>query len=205
MTRASHQERGDETVDVAFFARPTLIVARELLGCVVVSTIGGVTTSGRIVETEGYLDEQDLASHAGRLKRGRAAMSGRPGLAYVYRSMGIHAMLNVVTEGEGTAGAVLIRALEPIDGIETMRSRRGGVPDRLLCAGPGRLCQALGITLEAHGVDLTREDVLWIDAGERPASISTSGRIGISRAVEEPWRFFETDNHHVSVHRRGTI
>jgi DNA-3-methyladenine glycosylase len=157
------------------------------------------------VEVEGYLDETDLASHAGKLKRGRAAMVGQAGLAYVYRSMGIHVMLNVVTEEEGTAGAVLIRALEQATGVEEMRRRRGVEDVRLLCSGPGRLCQALGVTLEEHGVDLTVPGRLWIEAGDAPGSVMVSGRIGISKAVEEPWRFFEAGSRFVSVHRRGRV
>ena len=189
----------------AFFARPTLVVTRDLLGCVVHSTIGGVVTSGRIVETEGYGDETDLASHAGKLKRGREAMTGRPGLAYVYRAMGIHMMLNVVTGEEGRAGAVLIRALEPVTGVEVMRERRGVGDVRSLCSGPGRLCQALGVTMEEHGLDVTIPGRLWIEPGVAPAAVMVSGRIGISKATEEPWRFFEARSRFVSVHRRGTV
>ncbi|HEY7034449.1 MAG TPA: DNA-3-methyladenine glycosylase [Thermomicrobiales bacterium] len=189
-----------------FFARPTLEVARSLLGCVVQTSLTGGEASGRIVEVEGYLDSSDLASHAARLRRGRVlAMFGPPGIAYVYRSMGLHAMLNVVTEPEGVAGAVLIRALEPIAGLEVMRARRGIEDKRLLCSGPGRLCQALGIALDDHGVDVTASDRLWIGHGAGPVSVSASRRIGISKAVEAPWRFFETDSPFVSVHRRGTV
>jgi DNA-3-methyladenine glycosylase len=132
-------------------------------------------------------------------------MFGPPGIAYVYRSMGIHVMLNLVTEAEGRAGAVLLRALEPLSGTALMRSRRGVDDVRLLCAGPGRLCQALGITLGDHGIDLTGGDRIWITAGQCVDSVSVSGRIGISRAVEEPWRFFETGSPFVSVHRRGMV
>jgi DNA-3-methyladenine glycosylase len=162
--------------------------------------------SGRIVEVEGYRDASDLASHAARLRQGRVrAMFGRPGIAYVYRSMGLHAVLNVVTEPDGTAGAVLIRALEPVIGLELMRIRRGSEDFRLLCSGPGRLCQAMGIGLEDHGVDLTAGERIWIEPGPGVASVSVSGRIGISREVEAPWRFFETGSPFVSAHRRGTV
>jgi DNA-3-methyladenine glycosylase len=188
------------------FARPTLEVARSLLGCVVHTAMPAGEASGRIVEVEGYLGASDLASHAARLKRGPVlAMSGPPGIAYVYRSMGIHAMLNVVTEPEGSTGAVLIRALEPLSGLDLMRTRRGVADPRLLCSGPGRLCQALGIGLEDHGIDLTTSERIWITAGERVPSVSVSGRIGISRAVEQPWRFFEIDSPFVSAHRRGSV
>lgn len=193
-------------LDREFFARPTLEVARSLLGCVVGTSVAEGEASGRIVEVEGYLDASDLASHAARLKRGRVlSMTGVPGIAYVYRSMGIHAMLNIVTEPEGGTGAVLVRALEPLTGLEVMRTRRGVEDARLLCLGPGRLCQALGIGLDDHGVDLVVSDRIWIVAGPGPRSVSVSGRIGISRAVENPWRFFETGSRYVSVHRRGTV
>jgi DNA-3-methyladenine glycosylase len=193
-------------LDRDFYTRPTLDVARSLLGCVVWTSKQDGETNGRIVEVEGYLDASDLASHAARLRHGRVlSMSGPPGIAYVYRSMGIHAMLNVVTEPEGCTGAVLIRALEPLSGLELMRARRGVNDVRLLCSGPGRLCQALGIGLDDHGTDLTASDRIWIVAGSGVGSVSVSGRIGISRAVVEPWRFFETGNRFVSVHRRGTV
>lgn len=193
-------------LDRAFFARQTLAVARDLLGCEVRSQTAAGEVSGRIVEVEGYLDASDPASHAARLKNGRVrSMFGPPGIAYVYRSMGLHAILNVVTEPEGTAGAVLIRALEPVVGIELMRARRDVEDVRLLCSGPGRLCQALGIGLDDHGIDLTTSERIWIVAGSAPGSISVGGRIGISRAVNQPWRFFETGNRFVSSHRRGSV
>ena len=193
-----------ERLERAFFARPTLEVARGLLGCVLVSERGEGRTSGRIVETEGYLGTGDPASHAARLRSGRVvAMWGPPGITYVYRSYGLHAMLNVVTEPAGTTGAVLIRALEPLDGIEVMRRRRGVEPVRSLCSGPGRLCQAVGIGLDDHGTDLVSSDWLWIAPGEAPAAVSAGGRIGVSHGGEVPWRFFETGSRYVSAHRRG--
>ena len=189
-----------------FFAGPTLAVARALLGCVLVAEGAEGRASGRIVETEGYLGPDDPASHAARLRTGRVeAMWGAPGIAYVYRSYGLHAMLNVVTEPAGMTGAVLIRALEPVDGIELMRRRRGVEAVRLLCAGPGRLCQALGIGLADHGLDLVTSGRLWIERGVAPATVSAGGRIGVSRGGEEPWRFFETGSRFVSAHRRGEV
>ena len=191
-------------LDRAFFARPTLKVARALLGCVLVSELGEGRTSGRIVETEGYLGPDDPASHAARLRRGGVtAMWGAPGIAYVYRSYGVHAMLNVVCEPEGETGAVLIRAVEPVEGIPLMRARRGVESERLLCAGPGRLCRALGIGLGDHGRDLVTDAGLWIESGDGPVGVSVGGRIGISRGMEHPWRFFETGSRYVSAHRRG--
>jgi DNA-3-methyladenine glycosylase len=191
-------------LDRSFFARPTLEVARALLGCVLVSARAEGRTSGRIVETEGYLGPADPASHAARLTRGRVtAMWGPPGFAYLYRSYGIHAMLNVVTEPEGSTGAVLIRALEPLTGIDLMRRRRGVDTVRLLCAGPGRLCQAMGITLGHHGLDLVAGRVLWLEPGPAPESVVVGPRIGVSRGADQPWRFFEAGSGYVSAHRRG--
>jgi DNA-3-methyladenine glycosylase len=171
---------------------------------VVVSETDGGRAAGRIVETEAYLGEDDPASHAARLKRGRVeVMWGEPGIAYVYRSYGIHTMLNVVAEPAGQTGAVLIRALEPVEGIALMRRRRGVEDERLLCSGPGKLCQALGIDLDMHGTDLVTSERLWIAPGEPVGDVSMSGRIGISSGQEHPWRYWITGNPHVSAHRRG--
>ena len=179
-------------------------MARALIGCVLVSDRPEGRTGGRIVETEGYLGPDDPASHAAKRRTGRvAAMWGPPGIAYVYRSYGLHAMLNVVTEPEGATGAVLIRALEPVVGVELMRRRRGLAETRQLCAGPGRLCQALGIGLDDHGTDLVASAQLWIAPGTAPTAISAGVRIGITRGTDVPWRFFETGSPYVSVHRRG--
>jgi DNA-3-methyladenine glycosylase len=194
---ADHLER-------AFYQRPTVDVARNLLGRMLVSVTPEGRTTGRIVETEAYLGADDPASHAARLRTGRVeAMWGEPGIAYVYRSYGIHAMLNVVTEPLGETGAVLIRALEPVFGVDLMRARRGIEDERLLCSGPGKLCQALAIGLDLHGTDLVSSDRLWISPGETPRDVSTSGRIGISRGQAHPWRFWVTSNPHVSAHRRA--
>lgn len=175
-----------------------------MLGQIVVSDTPEGRTSGHIVETEAYLGPDDPASHAARLKQGRVeAMWGEPGIAYVYRSYGVHAMLNIVSEPKGETGAVLVRALEPLAGIELMQIRRGIERLNLLCSGPGRLCQALGISLDLHGTDLVTSDRLWIAPGETVADISVSGRIGISRGLEHPWRFWVSGNPHVSAHRRA--
>jgi DNA-3-methyladenine glycosylase len=194
----------NDHLERTFYERPTIDVARNLLGQVLVSMTPEGRTAGRIVETEAYLGADDPASHAARLRTGRVeAMWGEPGIAYVYRSYGIHAMLNVVTEPVGSTGAVLIRALEPVIGVDLMRSRRGLDDARLLCSGPGKLCQALGIGLDMHGTDLVTSDKLWISPGETPRDVSTSGRIGISRGQAHPWRFWVTGNPHVSAHRRA--
>lgn len=190
-----------------FLERETVDVAQELIGCHLVSFLGGEHTSGRIIETEAYRGADDLASHSARLRTGRVlVMREQVGIAYVYRSYGIHAMLNVVAHGPGETGAVLIRALQPLDGLDVMRKRRGGLPDRELCSGPGKLCIALGISLEDHGTDLTRSAMLRItstgDGSRHP--VLASARIGISKATDVPWRFFEAGNPFVSAHRRGT-
>ena len=191
-------------LDRSVYARPTPVVARDLLGQIVVSETAEGRTAGRIVETEAYLGPDDPASHAARLKTGRVAvMAGEPGIAYVYRSYGIHAMLNVVAKPPGETGAVLIRALEPLLGLDLMRLRRGVENDRLLCSGPGKLCQALGITLDLHGTELTARDRLWIAAGHLVRDVSTSGRIGISRGQEHPWRYWVSGSPYVSAHRRA--
>jgi DNA-3-methyladenine glycosylase len=194
----------DAHLERAFFERPTVDVARDLLGQVLVSVNAEGRTAGRIVETEAYLGADDPASHAARLRTGRVeSMWGVPGIAYVYRSYGIHAMLNVVTEPLGKTGAVLIRALEPVIGVDLMRTRRGLEDERLLCSGPGKLCQALGIGLDMHGTDFVTSDRLWISPSETPRDVSTSSRIGISRGQAHPWRFWVTGNPHVSAHRRA--
>ncbi len=194
----------DNRLPREFYERPTIEVARNLLGQVVVSDGPPGRTAGRIVETEAYLGADDPASHAARLRGGRVeVMWGEVGIAYVYRSYGIHAMLNVVAKPMGATGAVLIRAVQPLEGIEIMRSRRGVEDERLLCSGPGKLCQALGISLEMHGTDLVRGEALWISPGEPAREVSTSGRIGISRATEHPWRYWVTGNPFVSAHRRA--
>ena len=188
-----------------FYDRPTSLVAQGLLGQFVVTQTEDGLTAGRIVETEAYLGADDLASHAARLKRGPVeVMWGEPGVAYVYRSYGIHAMLNVVAKETGETGAVLVRALEPVVGLELMRKRRGVDDERLLCSGPGKLCQALGIRLDWQGTDLITSDRLWIEPGPSVPNITVSGRIGISRGQEHLWRFWESGNPHVSAHRRGT-
>ena len=167
-----------------FFARNVVTVARGLIGMRL--HIDGV--GGMIVETEAYHHE-DPASHSfnGPTPR-NAAMFGPPGRAYVYRSYGIHWCLNFVCEAEGSGSAVLIRAIEPTDGFETMRERRGLTDVRLLCAGPGRLCQALGISRALDGLPLDAPPFEVAARGAEP-EIVAGPRIGISRAVDLPWRF----------------
>jgi DNA-3-methyladenine glycosylase len=167
-----------------FFARSVHEVAPDLVG--VMLLVDGV--GGRIVEVEAY-DHEDPAAHGygGRTER-NATMFGPPGHAYVYRSYGIHWCLNFVCEAEGVASAVLVRALEPTAGIERMQERRGVVEARALCSGPGKLCQALGVTREHDGAAL---DELPFDLRERAGEveIAVGPRIGITRAADRPWRY----------------
>lgn len=194
----------DRRLPRAFYARATNDVARALLGQIVVSETPAGRAAGRIVETEAYLGPDDPASHAARLRTGRVAtMWGEPGIAYIYRSYGIHAMLNVVAEPAGSTGAVLIRALEPLSGIPLMQERRGLTAINQLCSGPGKLCQALGIALDWHGADLVTSGRLWLAPGPAITVISVSSRIGISRGQEHPWRYWATANPNVSAHRNG--
>jgi DNA-3-methyladenine glycosylase len=161
-------------------------VAPEMIG--VTLLVDGV--GGRLVEVEAY-DQEDPASHGygGRTRR-NASMFGPPGHAYVYRSYGIHWCLNLVCDGEGVASAVLVRALEPTHGLDTMRTRRGLEEPRLLCSGPGRLCQALGITREHDGLPLDRPP-FELRAPDEPVEIVAGRRVGITRAMELPWRYAE--------------
>ena len=168
----------------ALFDRDVSEVARALVGWTLLA--GGV--GGAIVETEAYAPD-DPASHAfgGRTRR-NATMFGPPGHLYVYRSYGIHWCANVVCGGEGVGSAVLLRALQPTHGLETMVARRGLADPLLLAAGPGRLTQALGIGIENDGDDLTEEPYELVPPPE-PVAIVASTRIGITRAAERPWRY----------------
>ena len=176
----------------AFFARSVHDVARDLIGC----TVTHGETAGIIVETESY-HADDPACHAfGGPTPRSSVLFGPPAHAYVYLSYGIHSLLNFVAEPEGEAAAVLIRALEPVDGIETMRARRGLSRVEDLCSGPGKLTEALGVGLERNGVPL---DGGPIQVSEGPRlDVVTGTRIGISKAVEHPWRFCAADNRFVS-------
>ncbi|MCP4537330.1 MAG: DNA-3-methyladenine glycosylase [Chloroflexi bacterium] len=188
-----------------FFALDTLTVARELLGQRLVRILNNERLSGRIVEVEAYVGEDDQASHArpGRTKR-NAPMYGPPGYAYVYLIYGMHHCFNVVTESEGFPAAVLIRALEPMEGIKKMQDLRGGRPDLPLTSGPARLCQALDIDRHFDGIDLCASDaLLFLEADTLipTDAIATDHRIGVrgdEEAVTVPWRFYVKNNQHVS-------
>ena len=171
----------------SFYKRPVVEVARDLIGHVVRHG----PCAGVIVETEAYHDSEPACHAFAGLTPRTATLFGPPGRAYVYRSYGVHALLNAVSEPAGVGAAVLIRALEPLDGIDLMRERRGLEPLRSLCSGPGKLTEALGIGLQHNGLDLQRGAVRIADppAAWRDVQVSVDTRIGITRAVELPWRF----------------
>ncbi len=182
-----------------FYNRSTLKVAKDLLGKYLVVQKNGELLSGKIVETEAYIGYKNPASHAYRGMTPRnEVMFGDPGYAYVYFTYGMHHCLNLVTEENGYPAAVLIRALEPVQGIEIMQKRRKrkGLTD--LASGPAKLCQALGVDLKFNGEDLC-SDSLWVeDKGEVIKSISSSTRIGIKEKDKKNWRFFLKNNEFVS-------
>ncbi len=188
----------------SFFARQTEIVARELLGKVLVSRAGDGVAGGRIVETEAYLGPGDPGSHAHRGVTPRTSvMFGPPARTYVYFTYGNHHMLNLITELEGVAGGVLIRAIEPLIGIDVMSSRRGGRPLRDLTDGPGKTAAALGVDLSDYGAALGRGRVAVYDAPPPSEPVEVSGRIGLSAGHDAPLRYYLEGNPFVSRARTG--
>ncbi len=187
----------------AFFARPVLEVARACIGKVVVHAGPDGVVAGRIVETEAYRGPEDLAAHSagGRRTRRTEVMYGPPGRTYMFLLYGMHWALNFVVGEPGEPHAVLVRAIEPVLGLDAMRARRGPrVGDRNLTSGPGKLCQALGLDGAAYGEDLCGSR-LWLEDG-RAGAVGRSSRINVDYAGEwasRPWRFFERGNPHVSV------
>ena len=177
----------------AFYDRPTLDVAKDLLGKVLVHNRRGVHTSGVIVEVEAYIGESDPACHAapGPTRRNEP-LYGAPGHAYVYLNYGIHYLVNVVTEAQGSPAAVLVRALDPLDGIGVMRRRRGraGESAHDLCRGPGNLTTAMGITLTENRLDLVGDRLFIEDRGIVPGAVAWGPRIGIAVGMEHPWRAY---------------
>lgn len=180
-----------------FYARDTVAVARSLLGHRLVRVIEGQRLIGRICETEAYRGADDAASHAFRRTPRSAIMFGPPGIAYIYFVYGNHWCLNAVTEGDGSPGAVLIRGIVPLEGLDfmrSMRSMRPGIADSRLADGPGKLCQAFAITGALNGADLTTGPELFIEAGEPAAerAVIATPRIGVRGDAEtraRPWRF----------------
>ena len=191
----------------SFYERPTLTVAEELLGKVLVHRTPGGTAAGMIVETEAYIGEDDPACHAAPGPTARnAPLYGPPGFAYVYLNYGIHYLVNAVTEADGHPAAVLLRALQPLEGIRLMRRRRAPdgryIDESDLCRGPGNLTKALGISLTDNLLDLTCSGLRIEDRGLRADKVSFGPRIGIRVAVDRPWRFWMDGN--VSVSGRRT-
>ncbi len=196
----------------SFFDRATVTVARELLGATLCRRVDGLTLRGRIVETEAYVGEGDLACHARAGVTPRTEpLYERPGTAYVYLTYGMHHLLNAVTEPAGTPAAVLIRAVEPIEGIEWMEEARGLAKRHLIASGPGRLCQAFGLDLAWNRADLCAGAAadLWIEAGAEVTgrAVHTSPRIGCQNVPEPwasiPWRFYVAESRHVTPGRAG--
>jgi DNA-3-methyladenine glycosylase len=199
----------------SFYDRPTLAVARDLLGLVLVHNRRGVVTSGVIVEVEAYIGESDPACHAapGPTRRNEP-LYGIPGHAYVYLNYGIHCLMNVVTESHGSPAAVLIRALDPLDGIDVMRRRRARAAKgrrltesaaarstHALCQGPGNLTMAMGITLAENRVDLLGERLYIEDRAISTGDIAWGPRIGIRVGTESPWRAWVNGHPAVSAHK----
>ncbi|MHB0976020.1 MAG: DNA-3-methyladenine glycosylase [Candidatus Aquicultorales bacterium] len=179
-------------IERRFFERSTEVVAEEILGTYLIRDVDGSRIVCRVVEAEAYLGQGDPASHACRgMTKRNAVMFGKPGISYVYLNYGVHWMLNAVTEPEGTAGAVLIRAVEPVEGISVMLQKRPVASEYDLTSGPGKLTKALGIGPEEHGLDLTDPaGGLFFAWGDGKPSVKASARIGISVGTESLLRFY---------------
>ena len=209
-TRASRSEF--YVLSSEFYRRPTLDVARDLIGKVLVHDTPAGLASGVIIETEAYIGEADPACHAAPGPTARnAPLYGRPGVAYVYLNYGIHYLVNAVTEPEGSPAAVLIRALEPVDGEHVMRRRRargtarrpGDFARAELCRGPGNLTRALGITIRQNRWDLTRSPLRIEDRGVPPMAVAWTHRVGITVGMEHEWRCHAVDHPAVSSLKVG--
>jgi DNA-3-methyladenine glycosylase len=185
-----------------FYDRPTLEVAADLIGKVLVHEVRGRRTAGIIVETEAYIGESDPACHAAPGPTTRnAPLYGPPGRAYVYLNYGVHYLVNAVTEPAGSPAAVLIRALEPLEGVDLMRRRRGRRETAALCRGPGNLSVALAIGLSQNTADLTAGQLVIEDHRIHPPRLAWSPRIGIRVGTEQPWRCYWEGNGAVSGRR----
>jgi DNA-3-methyladenine glycosylase len=191
----------------SFYRRPSLEVAPDLLGRTLVRMLpDGTRLSGRIVEAEAYRQD-DPASHSYRGRTTRTeVMFGPPGRLYVYFTYGMHFCMNVVTAREGEGSAVLLRAVEPLEGLDRMAEHRGVSQPRLLCSGPGRLCQAFAVGREQNGADLVAGPELRVEAGTPPAreEVLAGPRVGLSVALEQPWRFVVATSRYLSRGPRVT-
>lgn len=174
-------------------------MARELLGCLLVRILDGERLAGLIVETEAYRGQRDPASHAfrGSTKRNEV-MFGPAGHAYVYFTMGAHFCLNITTENKKTPAAVLIRAIEPVEGIDVMKRNRGLDAVNRLADGPGKLTKALKIQKDLNGEDVVRSNMLFLESGTAPKEIAASSRVGISSGKSFKWRFYVKGSEFVS-------
>ncbi len=186
-----------------FYEGDTLSVARGLIGCVLFRRTEEGVRAGRIVEAEAYLGPADDAAHSyrGYSRRVRVQYEGS-GLAYIYMIYGLHRCFNITSGPADAPEAILIRALEPLEGLSLMAARRGTEDPKKLCSGPGKLCQALDIGMELYGEDLTVSDRLWLEPGDAPASVAASKRVGVEYAVlcrDRPWRFYDPESRCVSV------
>jgi DNA-3-methyladenine glycosylase len=180
-----------ERLPPEFFERPTLRVAESLVGHTLYRDSPDGLVAGRLVEVEAYCGPNDPNSHAFKRTPRSSIMYGPPGVLYVYFTYGMHHCANIVCENDGTAGAVLMRAVEPLEGLDLMAARRGLTDLKLLAKGPGRLCQAFGLSRENNGTDLAAGDV-WVGAERRlEGPVRSSYRIGVCAATDFPWRFYE--------------
>jgi DNA-3-methyladenine glycosylase len=196
----SRRTRAGTALPAKFYDRGTEQVARDLLGAVLRCTTSDGVASGRIVETEAYLGEHDLACHAAAGLTARTRwLYGAPGTAYVYFIYGVHWCFNAVTRAVGSPSAVLVRALEPLEGVELMRERRGVANDRDLTNGPGKLCEALGITGALNGLPLATSPIEILRGEPVPdPRVQVTSRIGITKSAEWPLRWLVRDNPYVS-------
>jgi len=193
-------QRDSRLLDRSFFERDTIVVAKELIGMNIVREYDGNILAGRIVEVEAYIGEDDPACHArfGPTDRNRV-MYGPGGFSYVYFIYGMYNMLNMVTEREEFPAAILIRALEPVEGIELMKALRNTDEVENLTSGPGKLCTAMKIDTSMSGIDLTKRGSLYVVEGDRkPSGMESTERIGIREGLDKLWRFHEMGNPHVS-------
>ena len=180
-----------ERLPPEFFARPTLQVAESLVGHTLYRDGPDGLVAGRLVEVEAYCGPSDPNSHAFKRTPRSAIMYGPPGILYVYFTYGMHHCANIVCEPDGTAGAVLMRAVQPLEGLDLMAARRGLADPKLLAKGPGRLCQAFGLRRDDNGTDLATGGV-WVGAERRlEGPVRSSYRIGVDASTDFPWRFYE--------------
>ena len=186
----------------SFYDRPTLEVARDLLGKQIIQRSEAGRLSARIVEVEAYVGQDDPACHAaGSLTERNRFMFGKPGFSYVYFIYGMYYCFNLVTERKGFPAAVLLRAAEPVSGLEIMRSRspKGGV--EAILSGPGKFCRAFGLTMDHTGLDLTDDTLFLRDSAAEVGTIVTTNRIGVKKGDELPYRFYLADSKAVSGRR----